>query len=98
VGGAGSRIRRASDSDSVSEFHGSQSRSPIGAFVAKEDLFKERPPCLLAPVERGAPILLSKITGPGPACLLIALLDEGKRGRDAAGRRRARRGGLHPAG
>jgi pilus assembly protein CpaB len=52
---------------------------PTGAFVVKEDLLKDGRRVVLSPLERGEPILRSKITGPGQRALLSSLLEEGKR-------------------
>jgi len=52
---------------------------PNGAFVVKEDLLKDGRRVVLSPLEKGEPILRSKITGPGQRALLSSLLDEGKR-------------------
>jgi pilus assembly protein CpaB len=66
-------------SDSITEIPWIAQSLPNGAFVAKEDLLKDGRRVVLSPVERGEPILRSKITGPGQRAVLSALLDEGKR-------------------
>jgi pilus assembly protein CpaB len=65
--------------DSITEIPWMAKSLPNGAFVAKEDLLKDGRRVVLSPVERGEPILRSKITGPGQRALLSSLLDEGKR-------------------
>jgi pilus assembly protein CpaB len=65
--------------DSITEIPWMAKSLPNGAFVAKEDLLKDGRRVVLSPVERGEPILRSKITGPGQRALLSALLDEGQR-------------------
>lgn len=52
---------------------------PDGAFVAKKDLLNGGRRVVLTPLERGEPILRSKITGPGQRALLSSLLDAEKR-------------------
>jgi len=52
---------------------------PDGAFATKADVLKDGRRVILSPLERGEPILRSKITGPGQRALLSSLLDEGKR-------------------
>jgi pilus assembly protein CpaB len=64
---------------SVSEIPWIAKSLPNGAFVAKEDLLKDGRRVVLSPLERGEPILRSKITGPGQRALLSSLLDEGQR-------------------
>jgi pilus assembly protein CpaB len=65
--------------DSITEIPWMAKSLPNGAFVAREDLLKDGRRVVLSPVERGEPILRSKITGPGQRALLSALLEEGKR-------------------
>jgi pilus assembly protein CpaB len=65
--------------DSITEIPWMAKSLPNGAFVAKEELLKDGRRVVLSPVERGEPILRSKITGPGQRALLSALLEEGKR-------------------
>jgi pilus assembly protein CpaB len=65
--------------DSVTEIPWIAKALPNGAFVAREELLKDGRRVVLSPLERGEPILRSKITGPGQRALLSALLDEGKR-------------------
>ena len=65
--------------DSVTEIPWIAKSFPNGAFAAKEDLLKDGRRVVLSAVERGEPILRSKVTGPGQRALLSALLDEGKR-------------------
>jgi pilus assembly protein CpaB len=65
--------------DSINEIPWMAKSLPNGAFVAKEDLLKDGRRVVLSPVERGEPILRSKITGPGQRALLSSLLDEGQR-------------------
>jgi pilus assembly protein CpaB len=65
--------------DSVTEIPWIANSLPNGAFVVKEDLLKDGRRVVLSPLERGEPILRSKITGPGQRALLSSLLDEGKR-------------------
>jgi pilus assembly protein CpaB len=65
--------------DSIAEIPWIAKSLPNGAFVAKEELLKDGRRVVLSPVERGEPILRSKITGPGQRALLSSLLDEGKR-------------------
>src|SRR5580692_7250765 len=65
--------------DSITEIPWMAKSLPNGAFVAKEELLKDGRRVVLSPLERGEPILRSKITGPGQRALLSSLLDEGKR-------------------
>jgi pilus assembly protein CpaB len=65
--------------DSITEIPWIAKSLPNGAFVAKEELLKDGRRVVLSPLERGEPILRSKITGPGQRALLSSLLDEGKR-------------------
>jgi pilus assembly protein CpaB len=65
--------------DSVTEIPWIAKSLPTGAFVVKEDLLNDGRRVVLSPLERGEPILRSKITGPGQRALLSSLLDEGKR-------------------
>jgi pilus assembly protein CpaB len=65
--------------DSITEIPWIAKSLPKGAFVAKEELLKDGRRVVLSPLERGEPILRSKITGPGQRALLSSLLDEGKR-------------------
>src|SRR5260370_209193 len=65
--------------DSVPEIPWIAKSLPNGAFVVKADLLKDGRRVVLSPLERGEPILRSKITGPGQRALLSSLLDEGKR-------------------
>jgi pilus assembly protein CpaB len=65
--------------DRVTEIPWIAKSLPNGAFVVKEDLLKDGRRVVLSPLERGEPILRSKITGPGQRALLSSLLDEGKR-------------------
>jgi pilus assembly protein CpaB len=65
--------------DSVTEIPWIAQSLPNGAFVVKADLLKDGRRVVLSPLERGEPILRSKITGPGQRALLSSLLDEGKR-------------------
>jgi pilus assembly protein CpaB len=69
----------AVSADSVTEIPWIASSLPNGAFVVKEDLLKDGRRVVLSPLEKGEPILRSKITGPGQRALLSSLLDEGKR-------------------
>jgi pilus assembly protein CpaB len=65
--------------ESITEIPWIAKSLPTGAFVVKEDLLKDGRRVVLSPLERGEPILRSKITGPGQRALLSSLLDEGKR-------------------
>jgi pilus assembly protein CpaB len=65
--------------DSVTEIPWIAESLPTGAFVVKEDLLKDGRRVVLSRLERGEPILRSKITGPGQRALLSSLLNEGKR-------------------
>jgi pilus assembly protein CpaB len=65
--------------DSVIEIPWVAKSLPEGAFVAKDELLKDGRRVVLSPVEKGEPILRSKITGPGQRALLSSLLEEGKR-------------------
>src|SRR6202011_3423108 len=65
--------------DSVTEIPWIAKSLPTGAFVVKEDLLNDGRRVVLSPLERGEPILRSKITGPGQRPLLSSLLDQGKR-------------------
>jgi pilus assembly protein CpaB len=65
--------------DSVTEIPWIAKSLPNGAFVVKEELLKDGRRVVLSPLERGEPILRSKITGPGQRALLSSLLDQGKR-------------------
>lgn len=52
---------------------------PRGAFSSKKELFKRGRRIALGTIEKGEPILRSKITGPGERASLSALLDKGMR-------------------
>src|SRR5262249_28740030 len=65
--------------DGVNEIPWYTHALPDGAFASKDDLLRDGRRIVLSPVQRGEPILQSKITGPGQRASLAALLDEGKR-------------------
>ena len=65
--------------DAISEICWVAKTIPEGAFLSKEDLLKDGRRVVLSPLERGEPILRSRITGPGQRALLSTLLEEGKR-------------------
>jgi pilus assembly protein CpaB len=52
---------------------------PEGAFAAKDDLLHGGRRIVLSPLNRGEPVLRSKVTGSGQRASLASLLDEGKR-------------------
>src|SRR5258707_408283 len=52
---------------------------PEGGFASKEELLKDGRRVVLSPVQRGEPILHSKVTGPGQRASLSSLLEEGNR-------------------
>src|SRR5262252_7899401 len=52
---------------------------PEGAFATKDDLLKGGRRIVLSALNRGEPVLRSKITGPGQRGSLSSLLEEGKR-------------------
>ena len=65
--------------DAISEIRWVAKTIPEGAFLNKEDLLKDGRRVVLSPLERGEPVLRSRITGPGQRALLSTLLEEGKR-------------------
>lgn len=65
--------------ENVSEIPWFSDSLPEGAFATKDDLFKGGRRIVLSPLNRGEPILRSKVTGAGQRASLAALLDEGKR-------------------
>ena len=64
-------------SDNVTEIRWAAKALPEGAFMTKEDLFKDGRHIVLAPLARNEPVLRSKITGPGQRGSLSSLLQEG---------------------
>ena len=66
-------------SDSITEVPWFTSAVPEGAFTAKDDLLNGGRRIVLSPLNRGEPILSSKVTGPGQRGSLATLLEEGKR-------------------
>src|SRR3954463_13150584 len=48
---------------------------PEGAFGTKDELLRDGRRVALAPLQRGEPILRSKVTGPGQRALLSSLLE-----------------------
>jgi len=52
---------------------------PQGAFTSASQLLKDGRRVVLSPLNRGEPVLATKVTRPGQRALLSSLLDEGKR-------------------
>lgn len=65
--------------DNVAEIPWAAKALPDGAFMTKEDLFKDGRRIVLAPLARNEPVLRSKVTGPGQRASLSSLLQEGSR-------------------
>jgi pilus assembly protein CpaB len=65
--------------ENVIEISWATTSMPEGAFATKEALLKDGIRVVLAPLERGEPILRSKVTNPGQRASLSALLREGHR-------------------
>jgi pilus assembly protein CpaB len=65
--------------DNVTEIPWAARLLPEGAFASKEDLLKYGRRVVLSKLDRGEPVLGSKITEPGQRGSLSALLEEGKR-------------------
>jgi pilus assembly protein CpaB len=65
--------------DSVAEIPWFTNTLPDGAFASKDDLLDGGRRIVLSPLNRGEPVLRSKVTGPGQRGSLATLLDEGKR-------------------
>src|SRR5215467_6640021 len=66
-------------SDNISEIPWFTHTLPEGAFATKDDLLKGGRRIVLSALNRGEPVLRSKVTGPGQRGSLATLLDEGKR-------------------
>jgi pilus assembly protein CpaB len=65
--------------DSVAEIPWFANTLPDGAFASKDDLLDGGRRIVLSALNRGEPVLRSKVTGPGQRGSLATLLDEGKR-------------------
>jgi pilus assembly protein CpaB len=65
--------------DNVAEIPWAAKALPDGAFMTKEDLFKDGRRIVLAPLARNEPVLRSKVTGPGQRASLSSLLQVGSR-------------------
>jgi pilus assembly protein CpaB len=65
--------------DDVAEIPWATSRVPDGAFVTKNELFKDGNRFLLTSLARNEPVLRPKITEPGQRASLSSLLEDGRR-------------------
>jgi pilus assembly protein CpaB len=65
--------------DKVSEIKWGADTLPPGAFATKKDLLKDGTRVVIAPMERGEPVVRSRVTAPGQRGSLSTLLDNGKR-------------------
>jgi pilus assembly protein CpaB len=65
--------------ENVTEIAWATTSMPEGAFATKEGLLKDGIRVVLSPLERGEPVLRSKVTSPGQRASLSALLQEGRR-------------------
>jgi len=65
--------------DKVNEIPWFAKALPDGAFATKDELFDGGRRVVLSPVNRGEPLLRSRLTGPGQRASLSALLAEGTR-------------------
>jgi pilus assembly protein CpaB len=65
--------------DNVIEIPWAATALPEGAFVSKDDLFKDGRRVVLSTLDRNEPVLRSKVTGPGQRASLSSLLETGKR-------------------
>ncbi len=63
----------------VTEIPWAAKARPDGAFASTDELLRGGRRVVLAPVERGEPILRQKVTGAGERASLSALLDQGRR-------------------
>ena len=65
--------------ENIAEIPWAASRLPEGAFATRDELLREGRRVVLAPIQRGEPILKARVTGPGQRASLSSLLEEGKR-------------------
>jgi len=65
--------------ENVAEIPWAASRLPEGAFATRDELLRVGRRVVLAPIQRGEPILKARVTGPGQRASLSSLLEEGKR-------------------
>src|SRR5207302_1220806 len=65
--------------ENVTEIPWFTEKLPDGAFATKEDLLAGGRRIVLSPLNRGEPVLRSRITGPGQRASLATQLEEGKR-------------------
>jgi len=65
--------------DNVVEIPWAAKAAPEGAFVTKDELFRDGRRVVLSPLERSEPILHSRVTGPGQRASLSSLLLDGRR-------------------
>src|SRR5262245_33120372 len=65
--------------ESVNEIPWYTNALPEGAFATKDDLLGGGRRIVLSPLNRGEPVLRSKVTGPGQRASLAMQLEEGKR-------------------
>ena len=65
--------------DNLAEITWAAASIPEGGFATKDSLLKDGIRVILSPLERGEPILRSKISAPGQRASLSTLLQEGRR-------------------